>query len=161
MLFRSPAFRALMDERAQRIVLTEDLVPEQLRPRALLVVEVEEQHPVLAHEFARQQQPWGHERQPTGVIVPVIFVRMRVARVVRRIDIDDLDQPAMRGQQRRQRRQIVPDDEEVLVRIGNMSGTLAVPQMRTTTTEAALPVRDTPTEVGLGSSFTLDRKSVV
>ena len=32
------ALRALMDERAQRIVLTEDLVPEQLRPRTLLVV---------------------------------------------------------------------------------------------------------------------------
>ncbi len=57
----APAFRALMDERAQRIVLTEDLVPEQLRPRALLVVEVEEQDPVLTHELTCEQQSRSHE----------------------------------------------------------------------------------------------------
>ena len=54
----------------------------------------------------------------------------------------------MRGQQRLQRRQIVPDDEQILVRIGNVSGTVDVPQVRTTITEAAVPFGGTVTEAG-------------
>src|SRR5699024_11464622 len=77
-------------------------------------------------------------------------------RVVGRIDVDDLDLPAMRGQHRGERWQIVADDQQVLARVGPVGcAPVAEAQLRSVdeaATEGEGPGRSEERRVGRGGS---------
>ena len=132
------------DDLPTKFVVAEDLVAELRRFAMLVVVDRDDDHAVVGQQVPRELQPRVHHAEPVGVeatvrlgvrdepvarprrlwperrevlrrrLGEVVVVDEVVARVVRRVDVDELDLAEVRLLEQLQRVEVVALDEEVL-----------------------------------------------
>ncbi len=126
----------LPNHRRDEVLLPKDFIHHVTQRLHLVVVDADEDRPVLAQKLPQQRQPWIHHAQPAVVPVQrfafladhlaepfaddrarhVIVVRPAfVAGVVRRVNVDALHLPGVERQQRLQRYQVVTLHDEIAV----------------------------------------------
>ena len=98
------------------------LVHQQLQPRAVFVVDADQNHTIAGQQLARQRQALVQKFQPLAVAVAVIGADklvvvnpVFVAGVVGRVDVDDADFSGVRGAQQAQAVEVVALNDEVAV----------------------------------------------
>lgn len=136
----------LPQHRRDEVARAENLIHQQPQRRHFVVVDGDENRPVLAQKLPQQHQPRIHHAQPAVVAVQrlalaadhlaqplanlravdvVVVDPALVAGVVRRVDIDALHLPRIARQQGLQRVQVVALHDEVAGRIGAAVGIAA------------------------------------
>ena len=95
----------------------EHLITQYLQIMALVVVNGDPQRTILGQQPPDDLQPVPHQRQPDGMLDPVVIMGEGAAGVVRRIDEHAFDLAGKLLLQRLQRQQVVAKDQPVVEQI--------------------------------------------
>ena len=124
------------DECRNAVALSKNFIANRLQVRLLIIINADENRPVISEQLPQELQPRIHHAQPlvmarqilsffshdlpepgadARVVHIVIVDPILVPRVVRRIDVDAIHAPLVLRQQRLQRHEVVAVDDHVPV----------------------------------------------
>ena len=86
-------FCSLVNQCTDKIISLKNPIHQHFQVRLLIIIALDEYHPILSQELSRHFQPIFHKCQPHRVVEFVIVRKRIVPCVVRRVDVDELHFP--------------------------------------------------------------------
>ncbi len=108
------AIRFLPDYIRHEVHAPENFIAEHLEVVALIVIYGDPERPVCRQELADDLKSVAHQRQPDGVLHPIVIMGEGAAGVIGRIDEDTFHLTGVLLFQRLQRQQVIPKDQLVV-----------------------------------------------
>ena len=112
----TPVGSAIFTHTTLRLLLLKQFGQQQVQAGKFVIVNLDRQQTVAAQQRAQQAETRPHKVQPARVPQTVGGVGQAAGGGVGRVDVDAFDGLGKLGQQRPQDRQVVAEDQPVLVR---------------------------------------------